>query len=358
MNLRAEAESVRETARRAAGAPDASGVSVEPLAGDASTRRYYRVRFAAGAPWPSAIVMRHDEEIPPGAELPFVNAHRYLARAGLPVPAIYLDAPDARSLVLEDFGDRLLEDAVADEGFPRTVPLYEGCVEILVRLQADGTAGLDDRAQAKRLQFDVAKFAWEIDFFFEHAVRGFGGLRLPDGEERAIEDDFAPLLEELCALPRVLAHRDYHSRNVMVTGGAERPLGILDFQDARMGNVFYDLASLLRDSYVTLPPPVADRLVDVYRSAATRSLCRDAGDPGAFPWRLDLAALQRNVKALGTFGYQAHARGKALYLRYVPPTVRHIEENFGRNTELRALKGRLMPLLSALSAKAAEHRPA
>jgi aminoglycoside/choline kinase family phosphotransferase len=131
-----------------------------------------------------------------------------------------------------------------------------------------------------------------------------------------------------------------------------RNLRVLDFQDARMGNVFYDLVSLLRDSYVALPEDSVERLGYAWRHAASEELRRAAGDPGAFRELLDLAALQRNVKAIGTFGNQAHNRGKRFYLRFIPPTVAHLRGNFARNPSTRALSGKLLPLLEALAAKA------
>ena len=343
--------------------PDADPMStkVSELAGDASTRRYYRVRIAPGAPLTSVVVMRYPDEVAPEAELPFLNVHRYLTAAGVPVPAVYRSDPKANLLFLEDAGDTMLEDAVHGHGARACLPLYEQCIDILVRIQSEGTRALDGKAIPTRLSFDVAKFAGEIDFFFRHAVREFGGIRLSDREERAIGDLFLPFLEQLSAFPRVLAHRDYHSRNVMVLGSAMTPghrnLRVLDFQDARMGNVFYDLASLLRDSYVALPEDAVEDLRYAWRHAATAELRGAAGDPGAFAWRFDLAALQRNVKAIGTFGNQAHNRGKRIYLRFIPPTVAHLRENFERNPPMRALAERLLPILSALAEKAAE-RPA
>jgi aminoglycoside/choline kinase family phosphotransferase len=336
---------------------DPMSAEVSELAGDASTRRYYRVRNAPGAPLPSVVVMRYPDALSPEEELPFLNVHRYLAAAGIPVPAVYRSDPKANLLFLEDAGDAMLEDAVRDLGAGGCLPLYEQCVEILVRIQSEGTRALDGKAIPQRLSFDVAKFSGEIDFFFLHAVREYGGIRLSDREEREIADRFLPFLEQLSAFPRVLAHRDYHSRNVMVIGPAKIPgnrnLRILDFQDARMGNVFYDLASLLRDSYVTLPEEAVEDLRYAWRHAATAELRDAAGDPGAFAWRFDLAALQRNVKAIGTFGNQAHNRGKRIYLRFIPPTVAHLRGNFERNPPMRALAERLLPILSALAEKAA-----
>jgi len=343
-------------------AADPMAAEVLPLAGDASSRRYYRVRIAPGAPLPSVVVMRYPDEAPPEAELPFLNVHRYLTAAGVPVPAVYRSDPKANLLFLEDAGDTMLEDAVRDHGVRGCLPLYEQCVEILVRIQSEGTRALDGKAIPPRLSFDVAKFGDEIDFFFRHAVREFGGIPLSDREEGAIGDLFLPFLVHLSALPRVLAHRDYHSRNVMVLGYGKTPghrnLRVLDFQDARMGNVFYDLASLLRDSYVAFPEDAVEDLRYAWRHAATAELRAAAGDPGAFAWRFDLAALQRNVKAIGTFGNQAHNRGKRIYLRFIPPTVAHLRGNFERNPPMRALAGKLLPILSALADKAAAESPA
>ena len=326
------------------------------LAGDASTRRYYRVRNAPGAPLPSIVVMRYPDVVPQGEELPFLNVHRYLGKAGIPVPSVYRSDPGARLLFLEDAGDTMLEDAVRQRGAAGCLPIYEQCVEILVRIQSAGTRALDGEAIPPRLAFDVPKFSWEVDFFFDHAVRGFGGIALTEREERSIEDLLLPVLSRLAALPRVLAHRDYHSRNVMVLPGdaaaGQRNLRVLDFQDARMGNVFYDLASLLMDSYVVLPEDAVDRLCYAWRHAASKELRRAAGDPGAFRELLDHSALQRNVKAIGTFGNQAHNMGKRYYLRFIPLTVAHLRGNFARNPSLRAIKAKLLPLLDALAGKA------
>jgi len=337
---------------------DPMAAEIHPLAGDASTRRYYRVRNAPGASLPSVVVMRYPDEASPEEELPFLNVHRYLAAAGVPVPAVYRSDPKANLLFLEDAGDTMLEDAIRGHGVRAGLPLYEQCVEILVRIQSEGTRALDGKAIPPRLAFDVPKFTGEIGFFFRHAVREYGGIPLSDREERAIGDLFRPFLEQLASFPHVLAHRDYHSRNVMVIGSAKIPghrnLRILDFQDARMGNVFYDLASLLRDSYVTLPEDAVEDLRYAWRHAATAELRAAAGDPGAFAWRFDLAALQRNVKAIGTFGNQAHNRGKRIYVRFIPPTVAHLRGTFERNPPLRALAAKLLPILTALAEKAAE----
>jgi aminoglycoside/choline kinase family phosphotransferase len=123
----------------------------------------------------------------------------------------------------------------------------------------------------------------------------------------------------------VLCHRDYHSRNLMVRDGE---LHIIDFQDARMGPDTYDLVSLLRDSYMDITEGEADDLIAYF-------LALKAGTPAERPEaefrrRFDVMALQRNLKALGTFGYQTITRRNPVYIQYIPRTLRYARTNLTR----------------------------
>jgi aminoglycoside/choline kinase family phosphotransferase len=140
---------------------------------------------------------------------------------------------------------------------------------------------------------------------------------------------------ELAAEPRVLCHRDYHSRNLMLR---DDTLRIIDFQDARLGPDTYDLVSLLRDSYVDLPWPVVDDLIAYFLALQGR-----AAESAEFRRRFDLMALQRNLKALGTFGHQTTARANPVYIQYMPRTLNYVRENLRRYPRF----GRLAELLSA-----------
>ena len=127
------------------------------------------------------------------------------------------------------------------------------------------------------------------------------------------------MIEELAGEPRVLCHRDYHSRNLMYH---QDRLYIIDFQDARMGPDTYDLVSLLRDSYVDLPEQTVSELIAYFLA-----LKGVTGREQAFRERFDLMALQRNLKALGTFGYQTTARRNPVYIQYIPRTLRYVRDN-------------------------------
>ena len=120
----------------------------------------------------------------------------------------------------------------------------------------------------------------------------------------------------------MLCHRDYHSRNLM---WRDERLCIIDFQDARLGPDTYDLASLLRDSYVDLPEQVVDELIAYFLALQGRS-----AESAEFRRRFDLMALQRNLKALGTFGYQTTARRNPVYIQYIPRTLNYVRANLHR----------------------------
>ena len=133
----------------------------------------------------------------------------------------------------------------------------------------------------------------------------------------------------------MLCHRDYHSRNLMLHQGT---LYMIDFQDARMGPDTYDLASLLRDSYVDLTAAQVDELIAFFLA-----LKGEAGPDGEaeFRRRFDLMALQRNLKALGTFGYMTTSRNNTVYIQYMPRTLNYVKANLAKYPRFAALRALL-----------------
>jgi aminoglycoside/choline kinase family phosphotransferase len=185
------------------------------------------------------------------------------------------------------------------------------------------------------IAFDVEKLMWEMDFFIKHFLEAYRGVLLSDEARNALRKEFAVMVQALAAEPRVLCHRDYHSRNLMLHN---EELYIIDFQDARMGPDTYDLVSLLRDSYVDLPEQTVDEL-----TAYFLALKGETDKEAEFKQRFDLMALQRNLKALGTFGYQTTARRNPVYIQYIPRTLRHVRNNLDNLPHFE----RLADLLSA-----------
>jgi len=311
---------------------DGEGTTVVPLTGDASDRRYFRViRSDAN---PSTVLALHVGPID-FATLPFVNVAELLRQMPLPVPRVLGHSDRLGILALDDLGDVTLQAHLGAAPPGEHAALYRQAVALLEMLQRRG-AEIDPAGFIPyRIAFDVEKLTWELDFFVKHFIEGYRGLTIPPAQRGALAEEFGIVVAELAAEPRVLCHRDYHSRNLMVHGGG---LYIIDFQDARMGPDTYDLVSLLRDSYMDLEDRDVDELVAYF--LALKGIPATSGDE--FRRRFDLMALQRNLKALGTFGFQTISRRNPVYIQYMPRTLRYVRTNveryprFGRLRELLA----------------------
>ncbi len=302
-----------------------------PLTGDASDRRYFRVLEPDK---PSIVLALHGGPFDYDT-LPFVNVARLLAQAALPVPAILDHADDLGVLALEDLGDVTLQAHLGVAALEHR-RLYREAVGYIELLQRRGVELASDDYLPYTLAFDVEKLTWELDFFLKHFLEGYRGVVLDPAQREAIRDEWRPIVEELAAEPRVLCHRDYHSRNLMLHRGQ---LYLIDFQDARMGPDTYDLVSLLRDSYVDFTEESVSDLIAYFLAVKG---CGAAYDED-FERRFDLMSLQRNLKALGTFGYQTMVRQNPVYLQYIPRTMRHVQRNLGKHPRF----ARLRELLSA-----------
>lgn len=306
------------------------GPKIVPLTGDASDRRYFRILLPDSE---SVVLALHAGSIQ-FATLPFANVAELLHKVPLPVPRI-LGHSDADGIVaLEDLGDVTLQAHLGAAAATEHAALYREAVALIELLQRRGAELHSERYLPYRIAFDVEKLTWELDFFVRHFVEGYRGSVLAPAERGALAVELAAIAEELASEPRVLCHRDYHSRNLMLHRAR---LYMIDFQDARMGPDTYDLASLLRDSYVDLTDRELDDLIAYF-------LALNGGpDPAAFRRRFDVMALQRNLKALGTFGYQTIARGNPVYIQYIPRTLRYTRTNLEKYPRF----ARLRKLLSA-----------
>jgi len=294
---------------------------VVPLTGDASDRRYFRVFVTGGD---SIVLALHAGSIN-FETLPFANVAALLEQVPLPVPAI-LGHADADGIVaLQDLGDVTLQAHLGAATPGEHAALYRDAVSLIALLQRRGAELQSDRYLPYRIAFDVEKLTWELDFFVRHFVEAYRGAVLSDAERRALAEEWNAIAEELASEPRVLCHRDYHSRNLMLHDGT---LHVIDFQDARMGPDTYDLASLLRDSYVDLTDRELDELIAYFLAL------KGEPDGSAFRRRFDLMAAQRNMKALGTFGYQTIARRNPVYIQYMPRTLRYVRTNLEKYTRL------------------------
>jgi aminoglycoside/choline kinase family phosphotransferase len=310
----------------------ARSARVVPLTGDASDRRYFRILI----PDASSIVLSLYSSPFAFDSLPFVNVARLLERMPVPIPKVLGHGDDIGLLALEDLGDVTLQAHLGAATPGEHAALYRQAVALVATLQRRGAELASPSFLPYGIAFDVEKLTWEMDFFIKHFVEAYRGVVIPADVRQELRAEFGVLIEELAAEPRVLCHRDYHSRNLMYH---EEQLYIIDFQDARMGPDTYDLVSLLRDSYVDLPEDTVNELIAYFLA-----LKGETGREKAFRDRFDLMALQRNLKALGTFGYQTTARRNPVYIQYIPRTLRYVRNNLEHLPRF----GRLRDILSRL----------
>jgi aminoglycoside/choline kinase family phosphotransferase len=296
---------------------------IEALSGDASTRRYFRLREGAS----TSVLALYPEPFDAEAS-PFVAIRALFESYGLPVPRLH-DADGPRGiLLLEDLGDTTQQQALAAAPGDRDA-LYAEAVEALARLQQEAARG-PRHAPCFEIAFDVEKLAWELHYFVKHFVEGRRGCELSVEDRAALGEAIHALGEEIAGWPRVLCHRDFHSRNLMRHRDV---LHWIDFQDARLGPATYDLVSLVRDSYVDLEPEFALDLAEGFRARALPHEPREV-----FLRRFDLMSAQRNLKALGTFGFMKTQRGTDVYEAYVPRTLAHARRTLAARPELSSLR--------------------
>ena len=321
-------ERVAEYLRRSNLAPTAT--RVEPLHGDASSRAYVRI-VPAGRP--PAVLALHPEPFAPGS-LPQIVVGSIFRRLGIPIPAVLDEAADLGILAVEDLGDETLESWMAGGADRDPAPLYREAIDHLAALQTRGAAFRDEGALPFSLAFDVPKLTWELDFFRSEFLEAYRRIALPPAAAEALRRELAAVAEELAAEPRVLCHRDYHCRNLMVRDGR---LVVIDFQDARLGPGTYDLVSLLRDCYVDLPDDLTAALTRRFLDAVPAQRTAD------FRARFDLMSVQRHLKALGTFGHQVARRGRGRFAEAVPRTLAHLRRTLGAYPRFERLRGLLSP---------------
>ena len=278
-------------------------LGVEKLGGDASDRNYYRLHVQGQeSDLPRTMVVMELQEPFPAEGLPFINILHALEESGLGVPKLYAAHSRLGLVLLEDLGDEILQKKIQGQQEGVINSLYHEAIDIIVRMQCDFEAS--SGCIAFRTAFTVEKFVWELDFFRTHYIEGLLRKRIDPGDRQSLDHLFFWLASLMDREEKVFTHRDYHSRNLICHEGA---LKILDFQDARMGPPQYDVASLLRDSYVVLEDPLRESLVEYYLSRREARTGKKI-DRSRFRYVLDMTSLQRNLKAVGTFAYQAVER--------------------------------------------------
>lgn len=295
--------------------------SMTALAGDASFRRYFRVNLADGG---SLVAM----DAPPEKEdvSAFLRIQQTLQRMGILVPHIVAENAREGFLLMADLGDRTWLEVLNENNADR---YYTRAIDTLITMQVKGrdeVARLPDYSRKLLLR--------EMALFPEWYLRKRVGMKLAKQDIADLKAAFAYLADAALAQPQVFVHRDFHSRNLIVTPGG-RP-GVVDFQDAVRGPLTYDLVSLLRDCYIVWPRQRVEGWALQYLGKARKAGLTDMNDQD-FLEAFYIMGVQRHLKAVGIFSRLRHRDGKPGYLADIPRTLAYLRQYTAESTPLAGL---------------------
>ena len=317
--------------------PASPEISLIPISGDASFRRYYRVHIGDS----SFIAV----DAPPEREnnRQFVALAKLLGDNNLNVPMVHHVDFEHGFMLLSDMGDDSYYAALVSGNISEdnANDLYHAAIECLVKIQ------MIDHSSCTIPVYDADFILRELALFSDWFVRG----QLELGDYPYFQSVSRLLVDNALEQPQVLMHRDYHSRNLMIT--RQNSPGILDYQDAVIGPVTYDLASLLKDCYLRLPDEQISRLIRTYINQAETAGVLSNTDLGNFLRWFDLMALQRHIKCAGIFTRLFIRDGKSVYLQDIPRLIGYIMTTTGNYTELlpfnRWLTQTVLPRMSEMT---------
>lgn len=315
---------------------------IEPASADASFRRYFRVTRAGE----SFIVM----DAPPDKEDlgPYLKVTGLLAGIGLNVPWVLARDVSQGLLLLTDLGTRLYLPELTDPTAAER--LYQDAFSSLVKIQSAGRA----RAAALLPAYDEALLMREMRLLPDWFLTKHTQQPLAAAERGLLDELFGFLAQTALAQPVTLVHRDFHSRNLLVTPEANP--GIIDFQDAVNGAVTYDLVSLLKDCYIAWPAARVREWALQYREMLlTAGFVLGAGERQFLRW-FDFSGLQRHIKVLGIFSRLFYRDCKSQYLHDLPRVLDYVHATAAAYPETAAfarfIETRILPQFPAAQARA------
>lgn len=307
------------------------------IAGGGSDRQFYRIV----QPTKALVLMVS----PPGDHefSKYLAIAQFLRTIGVGAPEIYEAYPEDKIVIMEDLGDlslyRLLKDERSEEV---TRAWYERVLHILARLQTEGKRHWSACPAVVERTFDYAALRWETDYFFTSFVTQYCRIKVPEVQE--LDQEFCNLATKVAAEPLFFMHRDFQSQNIMVH---RKRIRIIDFQGARKGLLQYDLASLLKDSYIMLSEQQQQTLLSSYLRELRNQ--RVAVPPHEqFREIYTLAGLQRTMQALGAFAFLSRTKGKTWFEQFIPAGLHHLRTALARRDDfpfLRSLVSRISETL-------------
>ncbi|MGH1467468.1 MAG: aminoglycoside phosphotransferase family protein [Bdellovibrionales bacterium] len=276
-----------------------------PLTGDAGTRQYFKIKNDMKNKY---ILCAYKKDELTSFDY-FLNVNTLFTNQKIKTPEILHTSKHLGLMILEDLGDVTLEDAFKDS---YDLTLYKQALNELIKIQSIPP---QEGSIAHSYAFTVKKFDWEFNFSLEHLTNLYS-LDLTSIDIDTLKQEFTSISSYLFNLPQVVTHRDFHSRNLInKTDG----IYVIDFQDARMGNPFYDLTSLIEDTYTGLSAEQKEILTAYYKEQSSLEFDEE------FSKSYSIQALQRSIKACGSFAWLKNVIGTDRYIQYIKPSLINIK---------------------------------
>lgn len=304
---------------------------IAPLAGDASTRRYYRI-VSGGQSW---VLMSWEPFERKG--YPFLSVLDHFAKHQVHVPQVFEISESEGLVLLEDLGDLTLERKFWENLNPANIlPYYKMALDELIKIHFPATQDRND-CTAFNAVFDHEKLFWELENAYQHLFVEILKYSPGDSQVAAEKKELSNVATILAEQPKHIAHRDYHSRNLMVR---LNKVYVIDFQDARLGALAYDIASLLRDPYVSINPDTEKVLLKYYLEQARPHLPKGFSE-AHFHEIFEYQSIQRCFKAIGTFTSMFNKKQDRRYLKHIEPAMRRVFESVERFPKMTAFRSAL-----------------
>ena len=291
------------------------GFEAQRLSGDGSERTFWRIASSPSGKSFIAMENKPVRDVSRRENLAYLRIGKHLSDKGLPLPGIYRYDLDRGWFIMEDLGDTHLQDVASRQKNRRF--LYEKITEILLRLQIEGSEGFNPAWTCQTEAYDrIVMRRYESDYFKKAFLGDYLGLKKKRPELDRCFDHLADTA--LKSESRFFLHRDFQSRNIIISGDR---IGILDWQGGRIGPLGYDLASLMIDPYTGLSGEEKKHIYKHYLA-----LVREQGPRWVesvekyFPY----LAIQRNLQILGAFAYLSKAKGKTYFEAYISPALRSL----------------------------------
>ncbi len=289
---------------------------IEVVSADASLRKYFRLILQEK----SYIIM--DSSLQIETISPFIDVSVRLLKADVQIPRVYAQELELGYLLLEDLGDIHLIDVLNEMSVKL---LYTKAIYEIIKMQKADIRGL--------APYDGAFLISEMELMQEWYLKRHLGILLEPEEQESLNNLLVLIKDEVLSQPQgVFVHRDFHSRNIMFAGKGK--VWVIDYQDAVVGSLMYDLASLLNDVYVKFSREIVEELILEFKVLKG---IKEVSDEKFIRW-FDFMAMQRHIKILGIFARLKIRDNKPAYIEDIPMTLAYIEENIERYEEFKPLK--------------------